>query len=226
MVFQARAAWPAARLRNAVQGRSRRERGLRPARATITSCSGIFTISCSIRAAPRAGTPIRWAALYPYADVMPPLPAVRPRWPGKAIDLRQLCLTRATQRFAAATLLRERHSTRNFDDKRSDHAYRACALSRQYRASPVAVARTAPISATGAVRWWSTPCGPIRPAGSSYELELYLDRRQLRRACIAASIITTPTARTRPDRRPAAGARSAAARRRNSRWMRRPLRRS
>ena len=28
--------------------------------------------------------------VYPYAGVMPPLPAVRPRWPGKKIDLRKL----------------------------------------------------------------------------------------------------------------------------------------
>jgi hypothetical protein len=28
--------------------------------------------------------------LYPYAGVMPPPPAVRPRWPGKKIDLRKL----------------------------------------------------------------------------------------------------------------------------------------
>jgi SagB-type dehydrogenase family enzyme len=54
--------------------------------------------------------------VYPYAGVMPSPPAVRPRWPGKAVDLREL--SPAPPVSAAATLLRDRHSTRSFDDQR------------------------------------------------------------------------------------------------------------
>ena len=53
---------------------------------------------------------------YPYADTIAPLPAVRQPWPGTKIDLRELS---ATETFSpAVTLLRERHSTREFDDQR------------------------------------------------------------------------------------------------------------
>ena len=56
--------------------------------------------------------------VYPYAGVMPPLPAVRPRWPGKKIDLRKFSAAPAPHVSPAAKLLRERHSTRSFDDRR------------------------------------------------------------------------------------------------------------
>ena len=55
---------------------------------------------------------------YPYAGVMAPLPAVRPRWPGKKIDLRKFTAARSRPISPAARLLRERHSTRSFDDQR------------------------------------------------------------------------------------------------------------
>jgi SagB-type dehydrogenase family enzyme len=54
--------------------------------------------------------------LYRYAGVIPPPPALRPRWPGKKIDLRALSATPSTS--PVATLLGERHSTRDFDDQR------------------------------------------------------------------------------------------------------------
>jgi SagB-type dehydrogenase family enzyme len=53
--------------------------------------------------------------LYPYAGLISPLPAIRPHWPGKKIDLRRFS---ATPVSPAATLLRQRHSTREFDDLR------------------------------------------------------------------------------------------------------------
>ena len=55
--------------------------------------------------------------LYPYAGVMPAPPAVRPRWPGKKIDLRKLATAPAEITSPVAKLLRERHSTRDFDDQ-------------------------------------------------------------------------------------------------------------
>src|SRR5439155_6830121 len=54
--------------------------------------------------------------VHPYAGSIPPLPAVRPRWPGKKIDLRKFLPAQAMP--AAAKLLRQRHSTRSFDDQR------------------------------------------------------------------------------------------------------------
>src|SRR5713101_4251387 len=56
--------------------------------------------------------------VYPYAGVMDPPPAVRPPWPGKRIDLRQLSAAHAQPISPTARLLRERHSTRSFDDRR------------------------------------------------------------------------------------------------------------
>jgi SagB-type dehydrogenase family enzyme len=54
--------------------------------------------------------------LYPYAGVIAPPPAVRPHWPGKAIDLRKLAAAPSDEISPVAHLLRERHSTRDFDD--------------------------------------------------------------------------------------------------------------
>ncbi len=54
---------------------------------------------------------------YSYADTIAPLPAVRPSWPGKKIDLREASpATEATS--PAAKVLLGRHSTRDFDTQR------------------------------------------------------------------------------------------------------------
>jgi len=109
--------------------------------------------------------------VYPYADVMPPLPAVRPRWPGKTIGLQEFVSHGQSQPMSpAARLLRARHSTRSFDDRRPitlaelarflDGTARVQSRfeSRFDDASPVV---------EYAVR-------PYPSAGGSYELELYL----------------------------------------------------
>ena len=109
--------------------------------------------------------------VYAYADIMPPLPAVRPRWPGKAIALDEFASRGQSQPMSpAAKLLRERHSTRSFDDRR-----------------PITNAELARfLDATARVQSrfedGSDDAGPaveyaVRPypsAGGSYELELYL----------------------------------------------------
>src|SRR3982074_3912653 len=56
--------------------------------------------------------------LYPYAGLIAPPPAVRPRWQGKKIDLRQFSAAPSEVISPVAKLLRERHSTRDFDDQR------------------------------------------------------------------------------------------------------------
>jgi len=111
--------------------------------------------------------------LYPYEDVMAPPPAVRPRWPGKAIDLGKSAATSSQQPSAVARLLRERHSTRDFDDR-----------------NPITLAELSRFL-DGAARvhskWKSAAdlggddgpeveyaARPYPSGGSAYELELYL----------------------------------------------------
>lgn len=109
--------------------------------------------------------------VYPYAAVMPPLPAVRSRWRGKKVELREFSSApEAVSPFAK--LLDERHSTRTFDDQR-----------------PIALHELARfLQATARVRSKSqheVDLGDVQPsiayttrpypsAGASYELELYL----------------------------------------------------
>jgi SagB-type dehydrogenase family enzyme len=108
--------------------------------------------------------------LYPHAGVMAPLPAVRPRWPGKKIDLRAFSDADSQAVSPFARLLRERHSVRSFDDQR-----------------PITLAELARLldgAARVLSRWKSRveDGGPVvaytvRPypsGGGCYELELYL----------------------------------------------------
>ena len=106
---------------------------------------------------------------FAYANALPSLPAVRPRWPGKKIDLRDLSASEPTSYFA--TLLRERHSVRDFDD-----------------AHPITLAELAQFlnSAARVLSEWESDANsqsgsgitystrPYPSAGSAYELELYL----------------------------------------------------
>jgi SagB-type dehydrogenase family enzyme len=112
--------------------------------------------------------------LYPYAGVMPPPPAVRPRWPGKKIDLPALPAA-PTQTISPITrLLHQRHSTRDFDDRQ-----------------PITLAELSQFldnTARVQSRWKSKvdlgeddggpeveyAARPYPSAGSAYELELYL----------------------------------------------------
>jgi SagB-type dehydrogenase family enzyme len=110
--------------------------------------------------------------MYPYADLVAPLPAVRPRWPGKKIDLRTAEAEASQAVSPAATLFRERHSTRVFD------AQRPITLTE--------LARFLGGSARVQSRWNTrsefgedglTVEHTVRPypsAGAEYELELYL----------------------------------------------------
>jgi SagB-type dehydrogenase family enzyme len=121
--------------------------------------------------------------LYRYADVTPPLPAVRPRWPGKPIDLRAFSAAPARDASSMAKLLRERHSTRMFDEV---HPITLAELSQfldtTARVLPVSTPPPYPPPQAREGREGVGDDGPAvevaaRPypsAGSSYELELYL----------------------------------------------------
>jgi SagB-type dehydrogenase family enzyme len=109
---------------------------------------------------------------YPYADAISPLPAVRPSWPGKKIDLREVAPPAAAVPSPMATLLRERHSTREFDD------HRPIALVELARfldgtARVIAELKSAPDHGSGGPELTYT-VRPYPSGGASYELELYL----------------------------------------------------
>jgi SagB-type dehydrogenase family enzyme len=110
--------------------------------------------------------------VYPYADVISPLPAVRPQWSGERIDLGELLRAQPQTASPAARLLRERHSTRSFDDKRP---ITLAELSR-FLDSTARVLSTSKKGAGfgdgGPVVEYATR--PYPSAGSSCELELYL----------------------------------------------------
>jgi SagB-type dehydrogenase family enzyme len=106
--------------------------------------------------------------VYPFADVIAPLPAVRQSWPGKKVDLPEA----APALSPLAKLVRERHSTRDFDEQR-----------------PITLAelsqfldRTARVLSTWQSQIDFGDGGPMfeyaarsfPAAGASYELELYL----------------------------------------------------
>ncbi len=109
---------------------------------------------------------------YAHVDTIAPPPAVRAPWRGDAIDLQQFAETAEPSSFVK--LLRERHSTRDFDE-----------------AQPITLAELARFleNAARVQSTWSEPIdfggGDIGPeiaytrrpypsAGSAYELELYL----------------------------------------------------
>jgi SagB-type dehydrogenase family enzyme len=110
--------------------------------------------------------------VYPHAGVMAPLPAVRPCWPGKEIDLRKVPAADSQAMSPVAKLLRERHSTRTFDDQRpitlaelSRFLDNAARVQSRFSSS-VDLGDGGPVVAY-AVR-------PYPSGGGAYELELYL----------------------------------------------------
>ena len=110
--------------------------------------------------------------LYPFAGVMPPPPAVRARWPGKKIDLGKHAATAPLDEISPfATFLRDRHSTRDFDD--------------QQPITLTELARFLDGAARIQAKWESRidfddspkvayTTRPYPSGGSAYELELYL----------------------------------------------------
>ncbi|MGC2221033.1 MAG: SagB family peptide dehydrogenase [Methylocella sp.] len=106
--------------------------------------------------------------VYPYAGVISPLPAVRPCWPGKKIDLDKFSAAHPEAMSPVAKLLRGRDSTRSFDDQRP---ITLAELSRFLDSS----ARV--LSTSNSNLDLDDGGHTVRPypsAGASYELELYL----------------------------------------------------
>jgi SagB-type dehydrogenase family enzyme len=110
--------------------------------------------------------------VYSHARTVSPLPAVRPPWPGEKIALGKFSAAQPDPISLVASLLRQRHSTRNFDDQRPITLEE---LSRFLDS-------TAAVASEVTSRFELGEDGPsvtyaLRPypsAGASYELELYL----------------------------------------------------
>jgi SagB-type dehydrogenase family enzyme len=110
--------------------------------------------------------------LYSYADVIAPPPAVRPPWPGKKIDLSPLSAGAAEVNSPYVKLLRERHSTRDFDDQQPI----TLAELAQFLESSARVQSTwtSKLDLDGSGPDVAFTTRPYPAAGSAYELELYL----------------------------------------------------
>jgi SagB-type dehydrogenase family enzyme len=110
--------------------------------------------------------------VYPYAGVIAPLSAVRPLWPGKKIDLRKGAAAPAQALPPVAKLLRNRHSTRAFDDERP---ITRAEVSQFLDCTARVLSRSsapAGLDNNGPEVGYTTR--PYPSAGSEYELELYL----------------------------------------------------
>jgi SagB-type dehydrogenase family enzyme len=104
---------------------------------------------------------------YPHVGAIPPLPAERPAWRGKAIDL-PTPTPGPDNAFGAAQLFQERHSVRSFDQNKpitlAELAHFLADTARTLKAVP---GETEIDDGGHLVR-------PYPSAGASYELELYL----------------------------------------------------
>jgi SagB-type dehydrogenase family enzyme len=108
--------------------------------------------------------------LYSYASVMAPLPAVRPHWPGKTINLDRAAAPSMPSPFAQ--LLHARHSTRDFDD---EHPITLTELAGLLQTAARIRARwTGEADMDGGGSEVSYAARPYPAGGAAYELELYL----------------------------------------------------
>ena len=111
--------------------------------------------------------------VFPYAGVVTPLPAVRPRWPGKKIDLRKFSAPDLAAMPRVAKLLRDRHSTRSFDDQQPIMlAELALFLDGTARVVSRFKSRLDLAGARGPLVTYAAR--PYPSAGAGYEFELYV----------------------------------------------------
>jgi SagB-type dehydrogenase family enzyme len=106
--------------------------------------------------------------VYPYVGVIAPPPAVRPSWPGKKVDLSKLPAPRPETISPVAKLLRDRHSTRSFDDRRP---ITLAELSQFLDGTARVLSRS---KAAPDLDEGGHTVRPYPSAGAAYELELYL----------------------------------------------------
>ena len=112
---------------------------------------------------------------YPYADTIAPLPAVRPPWPGTKIDLRELSSAAVDAPSPTTKLLRERHSTREFDNQKPiTLAELARFLGSAARVQSELKTPLDHGGGDGGCPELSYTVRPYPSGGASYELELYL----------------------------------------------------
>ncbi|ACL59543.1 SagB/ThcOx family dehydrogenase [Methylobacterium nodulans] len=109
---------------------------------------------------------------YPYVGLSNPPPAIRPRWPGRAIDLRRDSDTPGATVRPVTALLRERRSTRSFDDRAP--LTRAELARLLDSAARVQATWCSPLDGEHGGPMMSYTARPYPSAGASYELELYL----------------------------------------------------
>jgi SagB-type dehydrogenase family enzyme len=107
--------------------------------------------------------------LYSYAGIMPPPPAVRPRWPGKKIDFNKYPLPPVSP---FVRLLYDRHSSREFDDRQPISLTELAAfLDRAARIQSKWKSKADLGDGSPMVPYTTRP---YPSGGSAYELELYL----------------------------------------------------
>jgi SagB-type dehydrogenase family enzyme len=106
--------------------------------------------------------------VYPCVGIISPLPAVRPSWPGKKIDLPKFSAGRREAISPVAKLLRERHSTRSFDDQRP---ITLAELSQFLDGTARVLSRS---NTKHDLDEGGHTVRPYPSAGAAYELELYL----------------------------------------------------
>jgi len=115
----------------------------------------------------RQANPI--GSTFAYASVVSPLPAVRPPWPGKKIDLCKF--STSTPISAFPKLLRERHSVRDFDD---EHPVTLAELAHFLDTTARVLSEWKSGANFDGVPEVAYSTRPYPSAGSAYELELYL----------------------------------------------------
>ena len=106
--------------------------------------------------------------VYPYVGVISPPPAVRPCWPGKKIDLCRFSAAPSEATSPLAKALRNRRSTRSFDDQRP---VTMAELSQFLDGTARVLSRS---NATLDLDDGGHTVRPYPSAGAAYELELYL----------------------------------------------------
>ncbi len=111
-----------------------------------------------------------FGSTFPYTGVIAQLPAVRPRWPGRAIDLRKLGPKRSGAGATAARLFSERHSVRDFD---GEHPITLAELSR-FLDGTARVHSRERFKFAGSGPVLDIAARPYPSGGGAYELELYL----------------------------------------------------